>query len=131
MKRTRSRPGLTLVEVLVALAVAGVAFGALASLQAGALKAGRLARALLHGAELLQNEVVRQRVAPGSGGAAVAGCFTDPGPSYACHAERSCLPLLPDCQLVSFTVRLLPLGGTPGAELMVTGVASPPPPLTP
>lgn len=103
--------GFTLIEVLVALLLLGLAAAAFASLQAGALRASRLAHTKRLAAHHLSNELTAQRLMVAGASTAPGGCFTEPPAGYTCEARRLCVPEHAACALITAHVTITPREG--------------------
>ncbi len=108
---TSSRVGLTLVEVLVALAVLGAACASLAALQLASLRSGRVSQERHRAAAILADELVSQRLLAG---VAPGACVTGPFPAgWECESRRTCLPVPAGCALTAIVVTVTPPEGAP------------------
>lgn len=109
--QVRRRCGLTLVETLVALTVLAVAGAALASVQLGALRAGRTAQVRHVAADALALELLYQRLGP----VAVAGeCSVAALPAgWECSVRLTCPEVAHGCALQLIEVSVTPPEGRP------------------
>lgn len=113
-----SQRGVTLVEVLVAVALLAALGGALSALQVGTLRANRAAQVRLRAADVLADEVTLQRTLAGasllgSEGAVYVCAFKQMPEDWLCSVTSACvaLPALAPCSARVFTVELrLPAG---------------------